>query len=348
VTAAVQSCVAAISEAWLAAGLVAIVAVGAPGALVPDAGASPRAPEGAVAGAGPWHAVALGASLAAGDGASAPPQDYVTDVAAAESSRFPGLSVDNVSCGGDTVYAVLHGDRCRPAGKTQMGDAVSFLEDYPRHIAYITVDIGADEILPCITHGNVEIGCAEAGLAEDKQHLPIVLQALQAAAPGVPLVGAVYYDPALYTWTLGPSGQALARSDAAMLTELNSTLERIYAAAGVPVADWQGAFAAGDFSQQLAWNGQQVPLNVYRTCAWTYECDSGHVGQNVHTNDTGYAVLAESFEDVLSRFWDRTGGTTGLWLVASDGGVFAFGDASFTGSLAGMHLHAPIVGAVSS
>jgi hypothetical protein len=133
-----------------------------------------------------------------------------------------------------------------------------------------------------------------------------------------------------------------------MLTELNSTLERIYAAAGVPVADWQGAFAAGDFSQQLAWNGQQVPLNVYRTCALTHDCDSGHVGQNVHTNDTGYAVLAKSFEDVLSRFWGRTDGTTGVWLVGAGGGIFAFGDASFTRLLAGMHLRAPIEGAVSS
>ncbi len=34
----------------------------------------------------------------------------------------------------------------------------------------------------------------------------------------------------------------------------------------------------------------------------------------------------------------------GYWLVASDGGVFAFGNAEFFGSLAGQHLNAPIVG----
>ena len=32
------------------------------------------------------------------------------------------------------------------------------------------------------------------------------------------------------------------------------------------------------------------------------------------------------------------------WLAAADGGVFAFGDASFYGSLGGDHLDAPIVG----
>jgi hypothetical protein len=31
------------------------------------------------------------------------------------------------------------------------------------------------------------------------------------------------------------------------------------------------------------------------------------------------------------------------WLVTSDGGVFAFGDAGFNGSPAGEHLNQPIV-----
>jgi len=34
--------------------------------------------------------------------------------------------------------------------------------------------------------------------------------------------------------------------------------------------------------------------------------------------------------------------------VASDGGVFAFGDAAFAGSLGAMHLNAPIVGMAST
>jgi hypothetical protein len=34
----------------------------------------------------------------------------------------------------------------------------------------------------------------------------------------------------------------------------------------------------------------------------------------------------------------------GYWLVASDGGVFAFGDAQFHGSMGGKPLDQPIVG----
>ena len=34
----------------------------------------------------------------------------------------------------------------------------------------------------------------------------------------------------------------------------------------------------------------------------------------------------------------------GYWLVASDGGIFTFGDARFFGSTGGVHLNQPIVG----
>ena len=34
----------------------------------------------------------------------------------------------------------------------------------------------------------------------------------------------------------------------------------------------------------------------------------------------------------------------GYWLVGSDGGIFAFGDAGFHGSTGGLKLNAPVVG----
>ena len=36
----------------------------------------------------------------------------------------------------------------------------------------------------------------------------------------------------------------------------------------------------------------------------------------------------------------------GYWLVASDGGIFAYGDAHFDGSTGALRLNAPIVGMV--
>jgi hypothetical protein len=37
-------------------------------------------------------------------------------------------------------------------------------------------------------------------------------------------------------------------------------------------------------------------------------------------------------------------GGQGYWLVASDGGVFSFGDAPFEGSTGALSLSAPVVG----
>jgi hypothetical protein len=38
----------------------------------------------------------------------------------------------------------------------------------------------------------------------------------------------------------------------------------------------------------------------------------------------------------------------GYWLAAADGGVFAFGDARFFGSMGGTHLNSPVVGIAST
>ena len=44
----------------------------------------------------------------------------------------------------------------------------------------------------------------------------------------------------------------------------------------------------------------------------------------------------------------RSADAAGYWLVASDGGVFNFGDAHFFGSLGNIHLNAPVVGTAAA
>ena len=39
-----------------------------------------------------------------------------------------------------------------------------------------------------------------------------------------------------------------------------------------------------------------------------------------------------------------TKGGKGYWLVASDGGIFSYGDASFSGSTGALTLNKPVVG----
>ena len=61
--------------------------------------------------------------------------------------------------------------------------------------------------------------------------------------------------------------------------------------------------------------------------------------------------IARNFGDMAGQHLNQpvvgmspTADAGGYWLVASDGGIFAFGDASFFGSTGNIHLNQPIVG----
>ncbi len=56
------------------------------------------------------------------------------------------------------------------------------------------------------------------------------------------------------------------------------------------------------------------------------------------------APPAPSTSTSPSSAWRRRPTAGGYWLVASDGGIFAFGDAQFYGSTGAIHLNQPIVG----
>ena len=56
------------------------------------------------------------------------------------------------------------------------------------------------------------------------------------------------------------------------------------------------------------------------------------------------ARWAASTSTRRSSAWPTTPGGGGYWLVASDGGIFSYGDAAFYGSTGAIHLNKPIVG----
>jgi hypothetical protein len=60
----------------------------------------------------------------------------------------------------------------------------------------------------------------------------------------------------------------------------------------------------------------------------------------------GGATSAGSSRDETWEF-HSVPALSGYWEVARDGGIFAFGDAAFSGSMGGQHLNEPIVGMAS-
>src|SRR5205823_9156605 len=67
---------------------------------------------------------------------------------------------------------------------------------------------------------------------------------------------------------------------------------------------------------------------------------------SVDLNHPIVAAMARPPEALLVALANATG--AGYWLVASDGGIFSFGDAHFFGSTGSVHLNQPIVAAMAS
>jgi lysophospholipase L1-like esterase len=285
-------------------------------------GLAGAAPAGAGLGAGPSYQLSLGDSLAAGTGASTSANNYVNRVAAHEAAAFPGLTAVDDGCGGATTTSMINGPGCSYPDGTQLAQAEDFLRTHRGQVAYVTLDIGANDVDGCITGGTINVNCVLAGLQTVKQNLPVIISGLEeAAGPGVPLFGMDYYDPFLAAWVQGSQGQTTARQSATFSAVFNGDLTDLYAEHGAVPVDVQGPFAVQDFAMTSRYNGQAVPEGVGRTCAWTHMCQSG----DIHANDIGHAVVAEAFEGAIDRWHQGSG--RGTWYDLADGTVSTTGDA---------------------
>jgi lysophospholipase L1-like esterase len=243
----------------------------------------------------PTYYLALGDSLAKGVGASEEQRDYVNLIYAHEASHYGDLRLWNLGCGGATTRSLRFGPGCGEG--TQLGDAEALLRSNLGHVAFVTIDIGGNDLIACIDGPTVNARCVEEAFRAISTNLPKVLAGLRSAYPGIRIYGMDYYDPYLADWLLGIAGQNMAEETVDVIGELNAELGRIYAAAGVAMADPFSAFNSRDFSVTGSYNGGKVPENVAIVCEWTHMCSS----RNVHTDDTGHAVLAETFESLINR-----------------------------------------------
>jgi len=246
--------------------------------------------------------VSVGDSLAAGVQPIGDPADlYRTDegyaeqllaIARVESSK---LSLVKLGCPGETTTTMIAGGICAYPHGSQLDEAVSFLKAHRSFVAFVTIDIGANDF-PCQA-----AECIPAGAAAIQANLPTILTALRkAVGPGVPIVGMTIYNPFLASWLLGPEGQAFAQLSATYLMgPVNALLRGIYVAAGAGVADIETAFSSNDFATQVDLGFGPIPLNVARICTWTWVCAPAPWGPDNHANVAGYGVIAGAYATVL-------------------------------------------------
>lgn len=247
-----------------------------------------------------YYYVSLGDSLAAGyQPTGSLDQGYADQLFTALQAEIPSLQLVKLGCYGETTATMTTGGVCPYRHGSQLAQAVAFLQRHQGSVVLITIDIGANDedcsIRPldrrCIIHGLTAI----------ETHLPAILTALRAAAgPGVPIVGMNYYDPDLALWLQGRGGRAAAKESLPPFLRFNDTLERIYKAAGSPVADVEGSFSTTDFATKVVSpDFGTIPLNVARICQWTWMCAPPPLGPDIHANTEGYGVIAGAFLKVL-------------------------------------------------
>lgn len=269
---------------------VAVVAAVTVGAFPLFAAVGTAGPAGATT---PVYYLALGDSLAYGTGATTTAQGYVNDIYEHEATRIAGLQLVNLGCPGATTTSMIDGPGC--SAGTQLADAEAFLQAHPGQVAFATIDIGANDVDGCTDGTTIDESCVADGIDTVATNLPVILSGLAAAYPGLPVFGMNYYDPYLAVWLTGSSGQATAEESVTLLGDLNSTLAGDYAAAGDATVDVATAFQSTDFDTTGSWDGITLPQNVADICNWTNMC----VAEDIHANDTGHALIAQTFEPTI-------------------------------------------------
>ena len=255
------------------------------------------------AGAATTYYLALGDSLAQGVQWSATGDvltnaGYADDLFVQFKQRIPGLQLEKLGCPSETTISMIHGGACNvyPGGVSQLDAAISFLQTHS--VAFVTLDIGGNDVDSCVSPAAIDTSCVQAGLASVAANLPWILRELRrAAGPDTPIVAMNYYDPFLAAWTLIANGPALAMQSLQVATEFNVLLGTIYGVFDVPVADVAKAFRSYDL---LPIPGDDIPVDVFVTLSWTWMDAPPPFGPDIHPNAAGYAAIAGAFAKKIS------------------------------------------------
>jgi lysophospholipase L1-like esterase len=257
----------------------------------------------------PTYYLALGDSLARGAqpnaaGVTKPTsQGYANDIYAAEKRLYKNLKLEQLGCLGETTETMINGgcvDGSYKAG-SQLKAAVAFIKSHK--IAFITLDIGANDIDGCVVNGSINASCLADGTTAISTDVPKIVAALRKAAGSkTRIAGMTYYDPFLADYLVGGSyGQGVAEDSTVLAKQVNGTLSSDFAAQKLKVADVATAFDTyGPFTQTEVIPGfGAVPEPVGQICALTWMCAPAPVGPNIHLNANGYRLAATVFEKVL-------------------------------------------------
>jgi lysophospholipase L1-like esterase len=232
---------------------------------------------------------------------------YTDDLVQLEGYKGVALALSEIGCPGETVQTILDtkvADHCYTLPQTQLTKALTFFSQHQGGPGLVSIDLGFNDIRPCLTPDTINETCAAAGIAAVQVDMPKLLKILQGAAgPHVKFIGLEYYDPFLSHFFDGAGGPAVATQTLDVTNEMNAVLAKAYAQAGVAVADVPAYFSMEDTTRVTLDNVGVIPENVLQACNLTWMCQPAPYGPDDHPNDEGYLQIANSMVKVLPTSW---------------------------------------------
>lgn len=215
------------------------------------------------------------------------------------------LRLVKLGCPGETLETMTDGGSCLYVDGSQLEAAVDFLADNAGKVHLVTIDMGGNDFRGAGCFGDVvNSDCVDAVNLEIAAGLATVLAALrEAAGPDTTIIGMNYYNPYLASWLEGDAGQELAVAAAQAVASFNGVLGTTYETAGIPLADVALAFLSDNFTDLVSSSqpppNDVLPVNVNNICEFTYMCAPDPRGPDIHANDEGYSLIADTFEAAL-------------------------------------------------
>jgi len=217
-------------------------------------------------------------------------------------TSVPGLRLIDMSCSGETSESMMKGSTCAPGG-SQYDNAVSFVTAHRGHIALITISIGGNDVVPCMSRPNAAT-CFENDLPTMKANISTIVAGLNTAAgPGVPIVGMNVYDPLLGDWLAPGTGRSLAAASIAGVGLLGKSMFQAYRAEATSVANVEGAYHSADLTHFESSPWGRVPVAVADACTLLdIVCRRGSlIGYGDDPNRAGAVVIASAFAKAIGR-----------------------------------------------
>jgi lysophospholipase L1-like esterase len=225
---------------------------------------------------------------------------YANDLDAILAANGSPLTLDNIACPGETLQTFVAGGDACSATVSQLSRAESFLRDNFEETGVVTIDVGFNNIRPCLQFASVDWSCVAQSVALVKQDLPQALSGLESAAgPGVIFVGVPYGDPYLGHYLVPSLGPENSDATLRAMNEMDAALDAAFRASKIAVAPIPFALELSDTTMSGRYDGQVVPENVAVACETTWMCRAAPWGPNDHPDNEGYSIIAKAIDSVL-------------------------------------------------